>query len=489
MENKSINEREDRLRKLYNLKDLNINPYPAKVNRDTYVKEFINNFDKLNSEQKKVTIAGRIRSLRSHGNLTFVNLEDESGSVQVVISKKELNNINEYKVFSKNIDNGDFMQFSGLSFVTHKGENSLLAKDFKILSKTLRPIPDAWYGLKDEEERYRKRYLDILLNPELKDMIKKRAKFWQSMRQFMLNKGFLEVETPVLETTPGGADAEGFVTHHNALNMDLYLRISTGELWQKKLMVAGFEKTFEIGRQFRNEGMDAEHLQDYTQIEFYLAYADYKKGMEIVEEMYKYVAQETFNTLKFKIRGFDIDLGKKWERYDYRETVLEKTGIDILDTNEKEIKTKLDNLNVSYDKKGFNITRAIDNLWKYCRKQIAGPGFLVGVPITVSPLAKKDDNYPEIAQRFQPIIAGSELGNGYSELNNPIEQEQRFKEQQKLREAGDKEAQMHDKGFVEALEYGMPPTCGFGTSERLFSFLMDKSARETQLFPLLKPKK
>jgi lysyl-tRNA synthetase class 2 len=436
-----------------------------------------------------VTIAGRIRSLRSHGNLTFVNLEDESGSVQVVISKKELNNINEYKVFSKNIDNGDFMQFSGLSFVTHKGENSLLAKDFKILSKALRPIPDAWYGLKDEEERYRKRYLDILLNPELKDMIKKRAKFWQSMRQFMLNKGFLEVETPVLETTPGGADAEGFVTHHNALNMDLYLRISTGELWQKKLMVAGFEKTFEIGRQFRNEGMDAEHLQDYTQIEFYLAYADYKKGMEIVEEMYKYVAQKTFNTLKFKIRGFDIDLGKKWERYDYRETVLEKTGIDILDTNEKEIKTKLDNLNVSYDKKGFNITRAIDNLWKYCRKQIAGPGFLVGVPITVSPLAKKDDNYPEIAQRFQPIIAGSELGNGYSELNNPIEQEQRFKEQQKLREAGDKEAQMHDKGFVEALEYGMPPTCGFGTSERLFSFLMDKSARETQLFPLLKPKK
>jgi lysyl-tRNA synthetase class 2 len=489
MENKSINEREDRLRKLYNLKDLNINPYPAKVNRDTYVKEFINNFDKLNSEQKKVTIAGRIRSLRSHGNLTFVNLEDESGSVQVVISKKELNNINEYKVFSKNIDNGDFMQFSGLSFVTHKGENSLLAKDFKILSKTLRPIPDAWYGLKDEEERYRKRYLDILLNPELKDMIKKRAKFWQSMRQFMLNKGFLEVETPVLETTPGGADAEGFVTHHNALNMDLYLRISTGELWQKKLMVAGFEKTFEIGRQFRNEGMDAEHLQDYTQIEFYLAYADYKKGMEIVEEMYKYVAQKTFNTLKFKIRGFDIDLGKKWERYDYRETVLEKTGIDILDTNEKKIKAKLDELNVSYDKKGFNITRAIDNLWKYCRKQIAGPGFLVGVPITVSPLAKKDDNYPEIAQRFQPIIAGSELGNGYSELNNPIEQEQRFKEQQKLREAGDKEAQMHDKGFVEALEYGMPPTCGFGTSERLFSFLMDKSARETQLFPLLKPKK
>jgi lysyl-tRNA synthetase class 2 len=489
MENKGTSEREDRLRKLNNLQDLNINPYPATSNRDTNIKEFADNFDTLNTEQKEVTIAGRIRSLRSHGNLAFINLEDESGNVQVVISKKELNNTDDYKLFSKNIDNADFIQFSGLAFVTHKGENSLLAKDFKILSKTLRPVPDSWYGLKDEEERYRKRYLDILLNPEIRDMVRKRAKFWQSMRQFMLDKGFLEVETPVLETMPGGADAEGFVTHHNALDIDVFLRISTGELWQKKLMVAGFEKTFEIGRQFRNEGMDAEHLQDYTQIEFYLAYADYNKGMEIVEEMYKYVAKETFNTLKFKIRGFDIDLGKKWERYDYRETVKEKTGIDILDSNEKEIKAKLDELGVKYDTKGFNITRAIDNLWKYCRKQIAGPGFLVGVPITVSPLAKKDDKHPEIAQRFQPIIAGSELGNGYSELNNPLEQEQRFKEQQKLREAGDKEAQMHDKDFVEALEYGMPPTCGFGTSERLFSFLMDKSAREAQIFPLLKPKK
>ena len=489
MENKSINEREDRLKKLNNLEDLGINAYPARANRDTYIKEFVDNFNKLNSEQKHITIVGRIRALRSHGNLSFINLEDESGTVQVVISKKELNNIDDYKVFSKNIDNGDFIQFSGLAFVTNKGENSLLSKDFKILSKTLRPIPDSWYGFKDEEERYRKRYLDILLNPELKDMVQKRAKFWQSMRQFMLDKGFLEVETPVLETTAGGADAEGFVTHHNALDLDVYLRISTGELWQKKLMVAGFEKTFEIGRQFRNEGMDAEHLQDYTQIEFYLAYADYKKGMEIVEEMYKYVAKETFNTLKFKIRGFDIDLGKKWERYDYRETVKEKTGIDILDTSEEEIKAKLDELKVKYDKKGFNINRAIDNLWKYCRKQIAGPGFLVGVPITLSPLAKQDDDYPEIAQRFHPIIAGSELGNGYSELNNPIEQEVRFKEQQKLREAGDKEAQMYDKDFVEALEYGMPPTCGFGTSERLFSFLMDKSGREAQIFPLLKPKK
>jgi len=297
------------------------------------------------------------------------------------------------------------------------------------------------------------------------------------------------VETPVLETMAGGADARPFVTHHNALDIDVFLRISTGELWQKKLMVAGFEKTFEIGRQFRNEGMDAEHLQDYTQMEFYLAYADYRQGMALVERLYKYVAQETFGTLQFKIRGFDVDLSRPWETYDYRETVKKMTGIDVLEASEKEIKAKLDELGVEYDRQGFNITRAIDNLWKYCRKQIAGPGFLVGTPITVSPLAKRDEKNPALAQRFQVILAGSELGNGYSELNNPLDQDERFQEQEKLRAAGDEEAQAHDKDFVEALEYGMPPTCGFGVSERYFSFLMDKPARECQIFPLMRPKR
>ncbi|MDD5294679.1 MAG: lysine--tRNA ligase, partial [Patescibacteria group bacterium] len=327
-----------------------------------------------------------------------------------------------------------------------------------------------------------------LFNPEVKEMIAKRAKFWQATREFLIKKGFLEVETPVLEITTAGANARPFITRHNALGLDAYLRISAGELWQKKLMVAGLEKVFEIGRIFRNEGMDSEHLQDYTQMEFYWAYADYEEGMNLVEEMYKYIAQETFGTLKFKIKGFTIDLGKKWEKYDYCQTIKKKTGIDILKTSEKEIKDKLNKLGVEYDKKGFNITRAIDNLWKYCRKQIAGPGFLVGAPITVSPLAKRDDKNPEIAQRFQVILAGSELGNGYSELNDPTDQEERFRQQQKLREAGDEEAQMFDKDFVEALEYGMPPTCGFGFSERLFAFFMDKPLRETQIFPLMRPK-
>lgn len=480
-------EREDRLKKLEELQKLEINPYPAKVIRDYLVEEVLTNFDSLLNDKKEFYIAGRLRAKREHGNLCFANLEDASGNIQLALSKKDLG-VEAYKTFIKLIDVSDFVQIKGTAFLTHKGEKSVFVAEWKLLTKALRPIPDAWFGLKDEEDRLRKRYLDILLNKEVKDIILKRAKFWQATRNFLLERGFIEVETPVLETMAGGADAKPFKTHHNALDLDVYLRISMGELWQKKLMVAGLEKTFEIGRQFRNEGMDAEHLQDYTQMEFYWAYADYKMGMALTEQMYKYIAQETFGTLKFKIKSFDVDLGGKWEIYDYRETVKKMTGVDVLTATEAEIIAKLEELKVEYDKKGFNITRAIDNLWKYCRRQIAGPGFLVGTPITVSPLAKRDDNNNLVAQRFQIIIAGSEIGNGYSELNDPVDQDGRFKEQQKLKEAGDEEAQAHDHSFVEALEYGMPPTCGFGFSERLFSFLLDKPIRECQIFPLMKPK-
>ena len=317
------------------------------------------------------------------------------------------------------------------------------------------------------------------------------------MREFLMEKGFLEVETPVLEVTTGGADAKPFITHHNALDIDVFLRISTGELWQKKLMVAGFEKTFEIGRQFRNEGMDAEHLQDYTQMEFYWAYADYKMGMKLVEELYKYIIKKTFGTLKFKIKEFDVDFGKKWEMYDYQTMINKYASINILSASLPEMEKQLQKLGIIYDKKGFNKTRAIDNLWKYCRKNLSGPGFLINLPVDVSPLAKRvEEKSPstssgqaKIAQRFQVIVAGSEVGNGYSELNDPIDQAERFTEQQKLKEAGDDEAQMFAHDFVEALEYGMPPTCGFGIGgERLFAFLMNKSARECQIFPLMRPK-
>jgi lysyl-tRNA synthetase class 2 len=296
------------------------------------------------------------------------------------------------------------------------------------------------------------------------------------------------VQTPVLETTPGGGDARPFMTHHNALDLDVKLRISMGELWQKRLMVAGLEKTFEIGRQFRNEGMDAEHLQDYDQMEFYWAYANYRLGMELVRDLFLHVAQETFGTLKFQIGNFDVDLGAPWKEYDYAQTVFEYTGVRAFEDSFEQIVGRLRELGVSFDEKGFHRARALDTLWKYCRRRIGGPGFLVNEPVEISPLAKRSARDPRIAERFHVLLAGSELGNGYSELNDPVDQAERFSVQQRLRDEGDDEAQAADSDFVEALEYAMPPTVGFGMSERVFAFLMNKSMRECQIFPLMRPR-
>ena len=493
-----------RLKKLISLQKAGLLAYPAKTNRTHSIAEALKNFNKLAKSDAELCLAGRIMALRGHGGATFLDIYDGSsftnsielvnGKIQVLIKEDKLGE-GGYEFFINHFDIGDFIEVSGILVKTKRGEKTIEARDYKMLAKSLLPLPEKWHGLQDVEEKLRKRYLDILFNPEIGDMVKKRAVFWNSMREFLVGKGFLEVETPILEITTGGADARPFITHHNALDMDLYLRISAGELWQKKLMVAGFEKTFEIGRQFRNEGMDAEHLQDYTQMEFYWAYADYEMGMKLVEELYKYIIKKTFGTLKFKIRGLNIDFSKKWEKYDYRTIINKYAKIDVFEASLPEMEKQLQKLGIEYDKKGFNRTRAIDNLFKYCRKNLIGPGFLINLPIEVSPLAKRAERKPinpvqsKIAQRFQVIVAGSEVGNGYSELNDPIDQAERFKEQQKLREAGDQEAQMFDKDFIEALEYGMPPTCGFGIGgERLFAFLMDKPARETQIFPLMKPK-
>jgi lysyl-tRNA synthetase class 2 len=482
-----ISEKQDRINKLTELKKLGINAYPAITSRSHRIADLLADFSALQKKEQVLTIAGRLRSVREHGNLTFAHLDDGSARIQLAISKKEIGADN-YKTFLKLIDVGDFIEAAGKPFLTHKGEQSLMIASWKILTKTLHPLPDKFHGLQDEEAQLRKRYLDIMFNDDVRELFVKKTKFWQSVREFLVKEGFMEVETPVLENTTGGADARPFVTHHNALDIDVYLRISMGELWQKRLIVAGFEKTFEIGRVFRNEGMSAEHLQDYTAMEFYWAYADYNRGMKLVENLYKYIAEKTFGTLKFKIKKFEVDLSKPWEIYDYRETIKKITGVDVLDTDLKKIEVKLKELKVDYDQKGFNITRGIDNLWKYCRKQIAGPGFLLNVPVVMEPLAKRDEKNPEMAERFQVIIAGSELGKGYSELNDPLEQAERFATQQKLRDAGDDEAQMFDHEFVEALEYGMPPTCGFGLSERVFAFLADRPMRECQIFPLLRPK-
>lgn len=479
-------EREDRLRKLEELRESGINPYPARVKRDRTIANAITDFNDLEKSQAALALAGRLRSKREHGNLAFADLDDGSGSIQLAFSKKDLGADN-YKAFLKFIDIADFIQVQGNAFLTQRGEKSVLVKDWQILAKAIRPIPDAWYGLKDEDEKLRKRYLDLLLNPELREIFYKRAKFWEVTRAFLKERGFFEVETPTIETTTGGAEANPFKTRHDDYDLDVYLRISVGELWQKRLMAAGYEKTFEIGRVFRNEGSSPDHLQEFTNMEFYWAYADYEMGMKLAQELYQEIATKVFGTTKFTTRGFNYDLAGEWPRVDYRDEVRKQTGIDVLKATETEMADTLDKLGVKYE--GNNRERLMDTLWKYCRRQIAGPAFLINHPKLVSPLAKAHLDNPELTERFQIIIAGSEIGNGFSELNDPVDQRCRFALQQELIDRGDKEAMMPDWEFVEMLEHGMPPTCGFGFGERLFAFLVDKPVREVTLFPLMKPKK
>lgn len=471
---------DERKRKLKELVEKNINPFPAISEKKHTCEECLKSKIKT-----KVQTAGRLMSKRNLGKISFAKLKDGTGEIQIVLQEgKTPEEVREF--FKKYLDAGDFISVLGEIFKTKTGELSILVKEFKILTKSILPLPEKWHGIKDEEERFRKRYLDILMNEEVREMFLKKSKFWNSIREFLLKKGFIEVETPVLENSAGGAAATPFMTHHNALDLNVFLRISMGELWQKKLMVAGFEKTFEIGRQFRNEGMDMEHLQDYTQMEFYWGYADYKMGMGLVEEMYKKVAKDVFGKTKFKSHGYEFDLGKKWENYDYEKTIEKYTKINIYKADKKAIMKKLKELKIDFDP-DVDKWRMVDLLWKYCRKKLSGPGFLTGQPVELAPLAKRLEEDPRKVQQFQIIIGGSELGNGYSELNDPFDQEARFEEQMEQKEAGDEDSMDHDKGFVEALKYGMPPTCGFGVSERLFSYLMNKPIRECVLFPLMKP--
>lgn len=482
----SIDEiRDVRVKKLKVIQDKGINPYPAETHISMSLNEAISNFENLEKIGEEVWLGGRVMSLRGQGAIIFTTLFDGSANFQGllkldVLGEEKLNFWNEV------IDIGDFVEIKGKLFVTKRGEKSIEAVDWNILTKSLLPLPEKWSGLTDIEERFRKRYLDILTDTEVKDLLMKKTKFWETTRNFMKEHGFVEIETPTLEVTTGGAEATPFKTYNEDFKLPLYLRISIGELWQKRLMAAGFMKTFEIGRAYRNEGSDANHLQEFMNMEFYWAYANYKDGMKLVEELYKKIALEVFGKTEFETRGHKFDLGGEWRKIDYRETVKNETGIDVLNTTYEEVKKKLESLGVVYD--GDTMERLVDTLWKYCRKKIAGPVFLTGHPKLVSPLSKSMPENSELTERFQVIIAGSEVGNGFSELNDPIDQARRFAVQQDLIAQGDKEAMMPDYEFVEMLEYGMPPTCGFGFGEMLFAFLADKPIRETQFFPLMRPK-
>jgi len=475
--------RAERLARIVRLKEAGMEAYPARTSRTHSVAAFIENHAAIAAGNEQVTLAGRVLSIREHGGSLFVDLFDGTKG-QCYLQSDKMGDA--FDLFVATVDVGDIVEVSGLAFTTKRGMLSLGATGWRMLAKSLRPLPDEWFGIKDEDERYRKRYLDILLSKDLAERIKRRSKFWNTIRQFLLERDFVEVETPVLETTTGGAEARPFKTHHNALDMDVYLRISAGELWQKRLLVAGLPKTFEIGRIFRNEGMSAEHAQDYTQVEFYEAFKDYEAGMEMVADLYRTIADAVYGTRKFTIKGVEVDFDAEWATYDFCQLMQKEYGLDPLDESADWAGALM--------KRGVALAggdgreRLVDTAWKQIRKSLAGPGFLVNVPVYLEPLAKKSDKDPRVVERFQVMLAGSEIGKGFSELNDPVDQAERFTRQGELRAAGDEEAQMPDADFVEAMEYGMPPAFGFGVSERLFSFLEGVSVREAQIFPLLRPR-
>lgn len=479
-----------RVSKLEELEKLGVDPFGGRFDVTHHSVELKTTYmestkEYLEEHEIQVAVAGRIMTKRGKGKAGFMHIQDNDGQIQIYLRQDVLSEL-DFTLFDM-CDIGDIVGIRGTVFKTKTGEVSVKAKEYIHLTKALKPLPEKFHGITDEDEKLRKRYLDIIMNRDVKEIFFKKQKFWSTIRNFLIENEFLEVETPILETSSGGAAATPFKTHHNALDIDVFLRISMGELWQKKLLVAGFEKTFEIGRQFRNEGMSPEHLQDYTQMEFYWAYADFKIGMEFCKEMYRRVTKAVMGTSKFKTRGFEIDMDAEWEIYDFETVIEEKMGINIFNTTKEEITAKLDDLGVEYDPKaGF--WRLVDILWKVVRKDLSGPGFLVGQPVQLNPLPrrlKEDDR--KVAQ-MQIILAGSEMGNGYTELNNPIDLEERFKEQRSMGEAGDEEAHEHDETFVEALRYGMPPAFGFGVSERFFSVMMDRPIRECVMFPLMKPR-
>ncbi|MEN9582586.1 MAG: lysyl-tRNA synthetase [Candidatus Parcubacteria bacterium] len=480
--------RADRLKKLDILKVAGVDAYPARIERDVTIAHYLENFKKHEEEKSELAIAGRIMSIRGHGAIIFVDIYDGTGRIQALIQKGVVAE-EAFDLFVNAVDQGDFISAKGTAFTTKRGENSVQATTWTMASKSLMALPSEWYGLKDEEARYRERYVDVLLNPALKEMFIRRSKFWNTIRSFLLEQDFIEVETPILESEPGGADARPFVTHHNALDLDIYLRISAGELWQKRLLVAGFPRVFEIGRIFRNEGMSNEHAQDYTQLEFYQAFSDYREGMKMIQSLYRKIGEEVYGTTKFSIRGFEIDLADEWTTIDYCDIIEKTYGINPLTATDEQATMAATKAGVQVEDGAPNKARIIDQLWKNIRKGLSGPAFLIGVPAYLEPLAKRDPKNREVVERFQVILAGSEMGKGFSELNEPIDQESRFKDQQAMRDAGDEEAQRMDADYIHALEYGMPPAFGFGVSERLFSFLENKSIREAQLFPLLRPKK
>lgn len=477
--------RDERLRKLTALRELGIDPYPAHTERTHNCATVVTQYDELAGQE--VTVAGRVVSIRSFGKLAFIKLQDASGEVQLYLQRDTMAELDAPRGILgmkqlKLLDTGDFVEATGTVLRTKTGEISVGVRELRLLTKALRPMPEK---LENKEERFRRRYVDMNVNPAVRQRFYRRSTFWQATRDYLNQHGFTEVNVPVLEHTTGGADANPFVTHMDALDgQQFYLRISH-ELPLKRLLGAGFEKVYDIGPRFRNENYSDEHLPEHIAMEWYAAYWDWQQGMRFMEDMYKYVLERTFGTLQFTLGEFEVDMSGQWQVWDYAEVIHKHYGIDVYNTTIEEVAAKLKEHGLEVEKTD-SIPRGIDKLWKNIRKTVAGPVWLVNTPKFISPLSKTNPDNPQTVERFQPVIAGSELGNGFSELNDPIDQLNRFVEQQQMRDAGDEEAMMLDIDYVEMLEYGMPPACGWGFSERVFWIFEGVTAREGVPFPQLK---
>ncbi|OGL21568.1 lysine--tRNA ligase [Candidatus Saccharibacteria bacterium RIFCSPHIGHO2_01_FULL_45_15] len=480
--------RDERLRKLAELKELGINPYPAKSYRTHMAGEITSNFDEREGDM--AVVAGRVIGIRKFGKLAFIVVKDNTGSIQLFLHAPDVAELQPEQgiVGMKQLpllDTGDFVEATGEIVRTKTGEISVAVKSLRLLTKALRPMPTE---LTNKEERFRRRYVDMNVNQDVHDRFVRRSKFWQATREFMNEQGFLEINIPVLETTAGGADANPFVTHMDALDQDFYLRISH-ELPLKRLLVAGYEKVYDIGARFRNENYSDEHLPEHVAMEWYWAYADWEKGMELTEQMIRFIADQTWGTRQFTLSdGTTVDFGADGEhfpRISFVEVLRDHFQIDVFTSPIEDIATKLKEHGLEVEKQD-NRQRSLDKLWKKFRKTLSGPAFLVDMPTFMQPLAKTQPDNPELTEQFNLVFGGSEMCKAFSELNDPIDQYNRFLEQQQMRDSGDEEAQMMDIDYVEALEYAMPPACGLGFSERVFWSLEGVTAREGVPFPQLR---
>jgi lysyl-tRNA synthetase class 2 len=479
-----------RRRKLERLYQMGISPYPSRCQRTHTAAAAIASFEAgtLNGEQP-ITLAGRLMAIRIMGKASFAHIEDGSGRIQLYIRQDSVGEMM-YEFFRRDLDLGDFVEATGSLFRTRTGEVTVHVRNIRLLAKTLLPLPDKWHGLRDVETRYRHRYVDLMVNPEVRQVFITRARIVQAIRRFLDDRGFLEVETPILQPIYGGAAARPFITHHNQLDQDLYLRISF-ELYLKRLLVGGYEKVYEIGRDFRNEGVSFKHNPEFTQLEFYWAYADYEKVMTLVEEMITYVAQTVLGTTRFTYQGHEIDLSPPWRRVTLREVIQEHSGIDYMQHPTAEA------LTAALRERGYEPPpkstwgKLVDYLLgSQVEPHLIQPTFVLDYPRDISPLAKKKPDDPTHVERFELFIGGMELGNAFTELNDPLDQEQRFLEMGQLYAPEDEEAHPLDEDYLLAQRYGMPPNGGFGMGIDRFTMLLtdQPSIRDVILFPHLRSK-